>query len=749
MVRWITRMLIGVGGLSLLTLAVLTYYFGDDFMLGRSLSRDSLVYPVIITDRYGQELHRIFGNENREWIDLDSISDHLKTATILAEDHRFREHHGIDFKGIARATWHNFQTGEYDEGASTLTQQIARKVYLTDQKTIKRKLREMAIALGIESKFSKDEVLEMYLNTVPYGPRINGVKLAADTYFDKTPLELTMAESLILAALPKDPVGLSKKPEIWQWLSGCKNYWVCSSFEEVDDRSKRIEKLLFTVAKAENWEISQTKATWEEMAQIKLGHFQKAWTDDDFQHWRFFVLDFLESKGFDFSLHHQGLIIRTSLDKDLQLGLYKSLLEGPSQKMYTEFGIENFALMILDNETRGPLTWIGSKYFWNKDIDGQVDMLRSRRQVGSTIKPFTYALAIHQGYQPPTLLSDTPIRFTNDTHRVSNSDSKFYGRMTMGTALNWSRNIPAIKVFYLAGGEFIVRHYLDEWFHFGIDETYGDHKFGWSLAIGSVPLRLMDLGNAYSTLGTGQYQEICPILSIQDSQGNPILSPCVAKKAKPMEPSTNFFVNDMLSDLDKRPWRWTAVITPPDYPRMAIKTGTASKRVGQTLLPTDNLVSGYTPEATILMWAGNTDGAALKDGSLAVNSIGAMWRNIATQFFTRYPEKYTTFEMPADLKDTLVKVRDEWALVGYEEKPYNELYQSGIVDLGAWLNDPDYVALASLEEGADNEPEIAGPRPPVEERVIEKIEMKKTSSINLEKVSNWIRQRRQSRGAGY
>ena len=457
----------------------------DDFETGRNFSRADLRYPVIITDRNGEEVHRIFGTENREWVDLENISDHLKTATIVAEDQRFYEHFGVDVLGIGRAIFRNFKAGGLAQGASTLTQQIARKVYLNDQKTFTRKIREMSIALGIETKLSKDEILEIYLNTVPYGPRVNGVKLASKMYFDTEPSKLSMSQSIVLAALPKDPIRLSRINQVEDWFGYCVPSETtegstadpettpkqpCSPFDNASYRSGRIEQLLLQVAETKNWPQIHTQKVWAEMASLELGKIRKKWANDDFQHWQFFIRDFLASQDFNLSDYPKGLIIKTSLDAELQRQVYEYFRGGKSAELFEQHNAENFSLLLLDNAQRNPMVWIGSKYFWNTDIEGQVDMLRSRRQVGSTIKLFVYAGAVERGFEPPTLISDTPLAFRNSPYRVNNYDGGFWGRMSMSTALNWSRNIPAVKALYLAGGEKKLRAYLDQVFGFDINQ---------------------------------------------------------------------------------------------------------------------------------------------------------------------------------------------------------------------------------------------------------------------------------------
>ncbi len=726
--------------------AYMTAELWDDFQLGRNFDQGDLSYPVILTDRNGKEIHRIFGQENREWVDLGDISTDLQKMTLLAEDQRFYQHLGIDIKGIMRAMRTNFQTKSYSQGASTLTQQIARKVYLTDDKSLYRKVREVAISLGIESHLTKDEILEIYLNTVPYGPRINGVKLASQTYFGKHPKALSFSEALVLSTMPKDPIRLSRKSNIDQWLGTCGEEDVCSPFESVEYQSSRIENLLIQHAETEGWNDVQTQRIWAELSNIKLDDFRRRWTNDDYQHWQFYVRDFLQSEGINFSNYEKGLVIKTSLDSELQNKIYDFIRGGKSAELYEKHNAENLSLTIIDHQTRSPLVWIGSKYFWNSDISGQIDMLRSRRQPGSTMKPMIYAAAIDNGYEPATLLSDTPISFKGSKYRVNNSDGRFWGRMTMSKALNWSRNIPAVKAFYLAGGEKRTRKYLDHIFGLKTNQDYKDHRFGWSLALGTAGLEVKDIANAYATIATGRYTKLCPILSMTDSLGNLLPNPCAKHIARGMNPKTSFFVRDMMSDPDKKAQAISQWLIPKKYPGLGVKTGTASKRVNNELRPSDNLVAGFTPHATMVLWAGNTNGRALNAGSFSLYSIGPLWRDIMSQFLDAYPDKYARFTVPENLKQELVRYRGEWVSKEYTDKPYTELYTSQLRDSGDWLNSsqPPQVAEVQSDVAPEYAEEDSVPVPSVE-AIVGISPQPKESLIDISKVKERIMGRRSQR----
>lgn len=681
--KWTFLLLLDV----IIALTIVVWWYGrDDFRLGQQLSQESLNYPVIIQDRHGQEIHRIFGQENREWVALHHVTDTLKDATILAEDRRFYHHFGVDLYGIIRAVYENLKAGGYSQGASTLTQQIARKVFLTDQKSLYRKVREVYIALGIEFSHTKEEILEMYLNTVPYGPRTNGVKLAAQEYFNKNVSDLTDAEALILAVIPKDPVRLTRQKNIENWLGNChKNFYKnlseselltthCSPFSDPQYQNSRLEKLLFQVAKKQDWPEAKIKKIWHTLKKTRLPEIRKSWANTDYQHFQFFVRQFLSEKGIEQVNFSEGLIIKTSLDRELQNQIYTYMRSGPSQNLVTQHNMENFALLILDHQERSPLVWIGSKYFWNQQISGQVDMLESRRQTGSAIKPFIYYGAIENGYQPPTILYDSTVQFRGDSHWIRNADGHFLGGIRMSQALAQSRNITAAKAFVLAGGENIVKKLLDEQFGFDIEQYWGNHRFGWTMALGTAPVKIKDLANAYATLGSGNHQEICPILELKTLTGKILNNPCDNTK-KPIDKTHAYFINEILSDQKNRPieYQWRENITLKDF-NLAVKTGTSSKRINKQLYPVDNFIAGYSPNNTILLWGGNTNGRGLTPGSVSISTIAPYWKVITQKFYQKYPEKYQSFSAPEDT--TLVKIHGEIATENYRPPSYRPLFKA-------------------------------------------------------------------------
>lgn len=634
---------------------VLVFWLKDDFKAGRALDQHDIPYAIILTDRHDTELYRTFDNQNREWVNLSKIPTDLQKITLLMEDRRFFQHIGIDPIGIIRALKTNIASGYKAQGASTITQQIARKAFLYDEKTMTRKLREMAIALGIESKLSKHDILEMYLNVAPYGPTLAGVKGASEYYFEKDLQDLSHAEMLVIASLPKNPVLLARKRNIKDWLGTCPNKEEsCTPFDTPLYEKSRIEKILFAFAEHQQWETQYTQSVWNELKLMQLPA-RKRWVDDDYLHWRFYVTSFLTKKNIELIDYPGGLRIKTSIDKSLQDEIYAHLRSGVTGELLEQYNIENTAIMVLDNATRSPLVWIGSKQFWNEGISGQIDILQSHRQIGSTMKPFIYGMALEEGYDPNTTFWDTRVRFNGERKIITNSDDYYYGAISLQDALGTSRNVPAAQALYLAGGEKKVRAKLDQAYGFGINKRYKNHKFGWTLSLGTAPIPLKTLTNAYATLATGKKQSLCPILQISTTTGKTLPNPCDTTKIKTVPDDVRFLISDILGNQYVRPFgRWEQTAS------LSLKTGTSTKTYKGELYPVDNIVVGYSPHMTVMTWGGNTDGRHLNQGTFGATSMGPIWKDTVLKTFSHYPQFQGAFEPT----DNVRKEGDFWVREG-------------------------------------------------------------------------------------
>jgi len=439
----------------------------------------------------------------------------------------------------------------------------------------------------------------------------------------------------------------------------------CSPFKDLNYDFSRVESLLFAVAENLKWTPEKAHQVWVDLRDIELPQ-TKSWVNDDFQHFRFYLENFLAENNLTTAEMGDGVVIKTTLDKNLQ-EKFIAQIDQKSDGLLADHWISNLATIVIDHKSRGPLVWIGSKDYWNEGIEGQVDMLQSRRQTGSAIKPFIYAAAIDKGYQPPTIFYDSVTWFRNDAFRLSNSDGHFLGGIRMKQALAYSRNIPAAKAMLLAGGESVVKSYLDERFGFDINASYPKHFFGWTLALGTAPVKISDLANAYATLGSNEKKELCPILSITTIKGEKVSHPCQVKIARRTNQTTNYFISEILSDESARPVSWNKLVATAQP--MAIKTGTSSKRVYGQVMPVDDIVVGYTPNATVLLWAGNTNGGALKPGSVAIFSVGETWRDLANTMLAHDTKLAGTFKAPIALQN----INGALATLNYQPPGYENL----------------------------------------------------------------------------
>lgn len=632
--------------LGLIAAGMVAVSYEEDYLIGKKFEKYDLPFSVIILDRNDKELHRSFDNQNREWVNFQEIPEQLKTITLLAEDKRFYDHSGIDFLGISRAMFENIKAGRITQGGSTLTQQIAKKAFLSDDRTLQRKAREAAIALGIESTLTKDEILEMYLNTAPYGPTLAGVKSASEFYFQKPVSELQTSEMLLLAVLPQKPVLLSRETIVSEWMGECtdKNDPTrCTPFERSDYQPSRLDTLLFDLAQVEEWSYAKLEVTWHDMHQTLLPK-RKNWAQSDFLHWRFYIESFLKEHNIELADHPGGLVIKTSLDKTLQEEILTDIRKGKGGELAEKYNIENVAIAVLENETRNPLVWIGSKTYWNPGIHGQIDMLRRPRQLGSTMKPFVYSKLIEDGYDPSTIFWDTRVRFERGGQIIQNYDDHYYGAITMNQALSLSRNVPAAQALYVGGGETQVKKFLDQTYDLEINKSYPGQTFGWTLSLGTPAIDLSRVANAYATLATAHQKEICPILSIETTTGEKIQNPCDTTSKRVIQEDTKFMIAKILGNTYVR-----SVGDRSENADLAIKTGTPTKRMNGELFPTDNLVAGYTPNVTIFVWGGNASGIPLKQGSFAANSLGPLWQKTTLLTLKYHSNLHGKFEKPQNV----------------------------------------------------------------------------------------------------
>lgn len=615
--KWLMVILGTVVLIGAIAVAVVYNYWGRDLPDVRNLKEKNFAETSTIYDREGNVLYKIYGEENRQYVPLEQINKNVIDATIAIEDQNFYAHFGFDPVAIVRAQLNNLQEDSSTQGASTITQQLAKNLYLSPEQTWDRKIKELLLSVQIEWYYSKDEVLEMYLNKIPYGSNAFGIEAASKTFFGKSSADLNMVESSILAALPKATTKFSPYGDNKKELMGYCEVEVCVSRYDENYVWGRKDLVLDRMVQDGKLTMEGFDMAWQDGLSVQ---FQELKHQINSPHFVFYVRDYLEKKYGKEVVESGGLEIRTTLDPVLQKNA-ETLLSERYESNVKNYGGNNAALVSLDPKTGGVLAMVGSVNYWDESIDGQVNVATSLRQPGSTFKPLMYAAAIENvGIGSGTILGDYKTRFGKD-YMPNNSDRGFKGRMTIRQALAQSRNIPAIKAWYLAGEEVATLEFINKLGVTSLQEFKDrfnsnparnwDFSYGPSMAIGSGEVRLIDLAGAYAAFANnGKFNPVNPILEIRDRNGN-VLEKYEDKGVQVMRPETAYIINSMLSDITARPaGSWRNVLTIPGQ-NLAAKTGTSNKKIGTVNYPNNLLTFGYTPTILSATWVGNSDGKQL------------------------------------------------------------------------------------------------------------------------------------------
>lgn len=696
-------------GFIIIAFASLFVLFGRDLPDVSQLKDMSFAETTVIYDREGNILYSIFGEENRKYVPLSYISKDAIDATLAIEDKNFYNHMGFDIFGIVRAQMKNLEQEEIKQGASTITQQLAKNVFLSSEKTYERKIKELLLSMQIEWMFTKDEILEMYLNKIPYGTNSFGIEAASETFFGKSAGSLSLAEAVILASLPKapsyySPYGQNKK-ELLGYCKGEKEsakvddilVSETSEIESADLESPDIDlaadivadeslididsiedpllaapiveipKVIEPVCQSPddpNYVAGRKDSVLERMQEdgyITEEERLVAWRESfdvkfidpvhkiEAPHFVFYVREYLEQKYGKEMVESGGLEVVTTLDPKMQsLGEDVIAEYAPTNK--SKYGANNDALVALDPKTGQVLAMVGSVNYWDEEIDGQVNVVTSVRQPGSSFKPLVYAAAIqYGGIGSGTMLGDYKTKFNNN-YVPNNSDGRFKGRMTVRTALASSRNIPAIKAFYIAGEEEKILDFMDSLgvtslrnfkndFNLLSAERGWTFHYGPALAIGSGELPLIELVGGYAALANGGNRMVInPILEVRSRSGE-IIEKYEPNGEQVMDPQVAFIINNILSDAAARPaGSWRAGLTIADH-IVAAKTGTSNKKIGKVAYPNNLLTIGYTPSIVVGAWAGNTDGSQVYRNAWGLTVAAPMWKSFMTQALKDMPDE--------------------------------------------------------------------------------------------------------------
>lgn len=609
--------------ISILVPLSLFVYYAKDLPRPEKFTEKSFTQSTKIYDRTGTVLlYELYGEEKREIIPFDSMPSNLRNAAIVAEDADFYNHFGIDFRGIIRSVIADFKLKKLTYGGSTISQQLIRSTFLTSEKTVGRKIREIVLTLELERRYPKDQILGWYLNQIPFGPNVYGVEAASKTFFNKSTKDLSVNEAATLAALIRAPSYLSPYGSHKEELIARKNYIL----------DRLVEKGYLSLGDGEMAKKEEVK--FAEITQsIKAPHFV------------FYVQDYLfEKYGKDF-LEQEGLKVYTSLDWNLQQLAEKEVLEGVERnKKYNSY---NSALVAIDPKTGEILSMVGSANWFGKSypegckpgIDCLFDPMvnaatyQNGRQPGSAFKPFVYATAFEKGHSDKEIVVDEETNFGiwgGKPYVPQNYDGKFRGPVTLRSALANSLNVPSVKVLaYLAG----QHDSLETAKKMGITSlTQPDSFYGLAIVLGGGEVKLLDMVSAYGVFSTeGLRVPPTAILKIEDSKGN-IIEENKKTPKRVLSPETARLISDIISDNEARTPMFGA--QSPMYfenYQVAAKTGTTTDY-------RDGWIIGYTPSIAVGVWVGNNNNAPMRKKP-GVVLAGYTWRAFMEQVLPTLPKE--------------------------------------------------------------------------------------------------------------
>ena len=579
-----------------------------------------------IFDRTGKIiLYEIYGEKKRTLVSLEELPEYVKWCHLVVEDKRFYQHHGFDYKRIAKAFWINLTQGGIFQGASTITQQFVKNAILTSQKSYIRKAKEVILAYQIENKFSKDQILKMYLNEIPYGAQAYGIEAAAQTYFAKSAKDLDVAETALLAALPKAPTYYSP------WGNHQK---------ELIIRQKLILDLMVQEGhlKKEEAEVAKKIDVLEKIVSRKESILAP--------HFVMYVKEFLTQRYGEKIIEQGGLRVYTTLDFEKQKIAEEEIKKGVEKNK--KKNATNAALVAINPKTGEILAMVGSKDYFDLKADGNVNVALQSRQPGSSFKPIVYATAFKKGYTASTILFDLETNFDitgKKPYIPQNFNKKEYGQVTLKKALAGSLNIPAIKLIYLTG----VNSVLDLADEMGYTTFKERERFGLPLALGAGEVKLLEHVAAFGIFSQeGIKHDPIPILKIEDSYGKIIEDYSADQGQRVLDEEVCRQINNILSDNSARSFIFGSRnnLTLGKRP-VAAKTGTTNSF-------RDAWTMGYTPSLVAGVWVGNNDNSKMKISASGGDIAAPIWNGFMEKVLKNTPiEKFTPFKKNITNKATL------------------------------------------------------------------------------------------------
>jgi membrane peptidoglycan carboxypeptidase len=683
----------------------------------KDLDSLAVAQSTTIYDREGNVLYVKFGEENREYKTLNQISENLVKSTIAIEDAQFYSHPGFDMVGFTRAAFNNL-TGGSQQGGSTITQQYIKLTFLTPEKSYVRKLKELILAVRLEEAFDKDTIIEKYLNKIPYGNNAFGAEKAAQVYFNKPAKELTIGEAAILAAIPQAPSTYNPYgPNQFSHLSGNltpENLQNRNIREESDLHDNEIKRGLIgqnvnvgnhktvylqgrsdLVLKrmAETGAITEREKTeaLEEVQEIKFNKYKQ---DIKAPH---FVLEYvmqqLEGKYGSELVEKGGLKVYTTIDPRLQ-EIAEEAITSRAESNENNYNAKNASLVSMNPQNGQILAMVGSRNYFDEEIEGKLNLATSFRQPGSTFKPIVYAAAFMNRYSPSSVAFDVPTPF--GSRWPKNYDGQFQGPITLRKSLGQSRNITTMKTYYLAGEDKEIMPFAKK---LGVNFMNEDIYYGYPLSLGTAETTLLSMTNAFGTFANGglQYEPVS-ILRVENAQGE-VLEEWEDKAGiDALDPQIAYLINSILSD--------QSVAVGPNLHISgqvnAAKTGTSNK--ANSNLPRDLLTIGYTTQVVTGVWVGNNN--ENKDGVLAASASGytvatPIFKEFMTEALKDMPSE--DFPIPEGIKQETVskysgKLASDLTPIDHQTTDFFASFAVPTEIDDSYSSNPDFTASETLKD---------------------------------------------------
>ena len=601
--------------------------------LPTTLSSRQLPVSTKIFDRNNKLIYEIYADQRRTPVTLGELPDYVKQSTIAIEDKDFYKHYGYSITGITRAAY-NIVFKQKLQGGSTLTQQLVKNALLTSDRTVRRKIREFTLATIVEAIYTKDQILEMYLNQIPYGSTAYGIEAASELYFGKSAKDLTIAEATLLAGLPQAPTRFSPfgaHPELAKSRQETVlRRMVEDGYITQEDADK---------AKEEALEFTQPEST-------KATHFS------------LWIKVLLEDKYGIAMVEQGGLRVYTTLDLELQE--YAQEAVAVEVAKLKDQNVKNGAALITRPASGEILAMVGSKNYFADDEDGKVNIIFADRQPGSSFKPINYALALKdKKITLSTVLADVPTCFGvagQKAYCPKNYDYSFHGLVQTRFALGNSYNIPAVRV--LALNE--IENLVDFSKEMGITTFTESKNYGLSLTLGGGEVKPYDMAEAFGVFANeGIRQPLTAITKIEDWKGKVLEENKIEDLTgdRVLDPEVTFLISHTLLDNNARvsAFGGGSYLVVNGHPEVSVKTGTTNDR-------RDNWTIGYTPQAVVATWVGNNDNSEMGGAVSGVSGASPIWNTI--------------------IKEVLNKSEDGF----YQEKDNGH----------AWPNQPDGVIGATV-----------------------------------------------------